>query len=422
MNIKLIPLLAVIFVAAGAVFALRDTLFSDRTPIKVGHLSYHSGDFAAFGAQFDGAADFTLQLINENPPLNRPFVTIHEDIGTVGEEEAAKRLVREENVEVLLNIAHNYETYRNWLRIQVRNNNGPLLPSVHGGAIDSEIGGVAGEPLFRGSPMDTAQSAAAMYQASESGIENVVIIATALDGMKAQMRTADQVAEELGINVLSKINMPAGKDSFGNVVAELSSLNPDAVIVFSVPEDGGKLVKATADAGLSLTFIGTSEWTAGEFPVVATMDAINQHENVWTIAFTNADSPAWRAYETLWNNSDFAELSDASNSYTMQYYDLLNVTALAIEAAGSTDASEWVQHVQAVSEAPGRRVYTYAEGIEALRNGEQINYSGITGEMDYTNTGVVSGLFGVFEWGSEDSLDRVGTLDDRAVMDLDRSN
>jgi hypothetical protein len=96
------------------------------------------------------------------------------------------------------------------------------------------------------------------------------------------------------------------------------------------------------------------------------------------------------------------------------------VTALAIEAAGTTNASVWTNYVRAIAEGPGTVVYTYQQGIEALRSGQEIDYSGISGEMNYTDTGVVSGLFGIFEWTNTGELVPVSYLDESQVMQLDR--
>ena len=140
---------------------------------------------------------------------------------------------------------------------------------------------------------------------------------------------------------------------------------------------------------------------------------------VVVIAFANADSPAWEFYAEQWDASPYADLAEATNSYALQYYDLLNVTALAIEAAGTTEASVWADYVRLVAEAPGTVVYTYQEGIEALRRGEDIDYSGVTGDMTYNETGVVSGQFGVFEWADTGTLQLVSVLDEAWVMALD---
>ncbi len=408
-------------IMVGCVLALgAGTNAQDNEPILVGHLTYHTGPFADVGPWFDGVTDFTLAIINQNPPLGRPLMAIHEDIGTIGEARAARKLVEFEGVEVLLNPAHGYGYYREWIQGYIADNNRPIMPSVHGGAINREIGGLAAEPLFRGSPMDSAQSVAAVIQAQLAGAENIVIVAAEIEGHQLQKNAAIGAAEQLGLTLLEVIEVQSELPNYTRTIEQIQSLNPDAVLVFTTAVDGGIIVKNAADAGLSEIIIGTSEWQGEEFLAAATMSAIEQHEAVWVVAFTHADSPAWDFYQPLWDNSEYADLAAAANSYNLQYYDLLNVTALAIEAAGTTDASVWVDYVPQVAEGPGKMVHTYQEGIEALRAGEEIDYSGVSGEMDYTETGVVSGLFGIFEWASAEELALVTVLDDRQVMELDR--
>jgi branched-chain amino acid transport system substrate-binding protein len=116
----------------------------DSNPIYVGHLTYHTGPFADVGPWFDGVTDFTLEIINENPPLDRELIVIHEDIGTIGEARAARKLIEFEGVHVLLNPAHGYGYYRGWIVNYIAANDAPIMPSVHGGAIERTIGGTAG--------------------------------------------------------------------------------------------------------------------------------------------------------------------------------------------------------------------------------------------------------------------------------------
>lgn len=414
-TILLVTLLVFALMAFSAV-----SFAQDDEPILVGHLTYHTGPFADVGDWFDGVTDFTLAIINENPPLGREMVSIHEDIGTIGEARAARKLVEFEGVEVLLNPAHGYGYYREWMVDHVANNDGPIMPSVHGGAIDRTIGGIAGEPLFRGSPMDSAQGVAAVIQAQEAGAETIVFVVTEIEGHQLQIDAAAPAAEILGLTVLDVVEIQSELSSYASAVDEIADLDPDAVIVFSTALDGGTFVADASDAGLSLMIIGTSEWQGDEFVGMATAEAMDQQEAVWVVAFTYAEGPAWDFYQPLWDDSEFVDLAPASVSYNLQYYDVLNVTALAIEAAGTTDASVWVEYVPAVAEGPGKTVYTYEEGVEALRNGEEIDYSGISGEMNYTDTGVVSGLFGIFEWNSDGDLELVTVIDETLVLELDQ--
>lgn len=89
---------------------------------------------------------FRAEYNNETPPLGREQVLINEDIGTIGEGRAARKLVEFDGVEILLNPVHGYSYYRDWLVGFVSHNDRPFKPSVHGGAIDRTIGGNPCQP------------------------------------------------------------------------------------------------------------------------------------------------------------------------------------------------------------------------------------------------------------------------------------
>ena len=395
-------------------------LAQEGEPILMGHLTYHTGPFNAAGDLFDGITNFVVDVINEDPPLGRPIEVLHRDIGTLGEAQVARRLLDSDGVEILLNPAHNYLSYRDFALDYVADNARPLMPSVHGGAIDAQYGGVASEPLFRGSPMDSAQGTAAVVYAHDQGAGSVVIVASEIAGSQLQKDGAVRAAEGLGMEVLADIDVQAQAPDFRSVISRIASLNPDAVVFFSPGEDGGTFVKNAAEAGNSWTIIGSSDWLLEEFPATATMSAIERHKAVLAAGFTHSDTPAWTQMETLWNASQYADVGEPSNSYALQYYDLIVLTALAIEAAGSTDPEAWSAKMYELSDGDGTKVYSYAEGIAALRAGQSINYEGVTGGMEYNETGVVSGIFGVFEWTDLNTLKQVGTVDGPTVLELDQ--
>lgn len=398
---------------ANPVFAAKD--------IKMGHLTYHTGEYGAFGEFFDGVTDFSLEIINETPPLGRNLTVIHEDIGTIGEARAARNLTDKKKVEILLNVAHGYDAYRKNLVKRIKFFKSPLLPSVHGGAIDAQIGGTAKEPLFRGSPMDSAQSAAAMLYAKEAGKKSVVLVSTTSPGHQLQMESAKKSAEKLGLDVLHTTSMQADWTDYSSVVDEVADKNADAVIMFTAPGNGGLFVKNAADAGHSWFIVGTSEWQESDFVSTATMDAIAKHDQVALSAYSHADNPAWNYYkERIESSTQASVIGDAANSYAMQYYDLLVTTALAIEKAGNLSAESWSQAMYEVTAGDGEQVYTYADGVTALRAGKEINYDGVTGSMEYTSTGVVAGLFGILKWADSDTLVEVSQADGDLVAELDQ--
>lgn len=410
---KKIPILtAALAMAASGAFA---------EDIKVGHLTYHTGEYGGFGEFFDAVTDFALEVVNEDPPLGRAMTPIHQDIGTIGEARAARKLVDSEGIDILLNAAHNYMSYRDYILGKIEGGGAPLLPSVHGGAIEAEFGGSAAEPLFRGSPMDSAQGAAALLHAANAGKTNVVFVATEAAGSQLQKNAAVKAAEKLGIEVKASIDIQPNQPNYRSVVSRIAGMDPEAVIVFSAPPDGGAFVKNAAEAGNSWFIIGTSEWQEPGFIQTATADAVAKHEEVVLAAFSNSGSPAWEFYEPKASGSAYAEkIGDVGNSYAIQYYDLIVATALAIEKAGSLDSEAWSKAMFDVTGGEGKIVHTYADGLAAIRAGEDINYDGVTGSMEYTGTGVPAGIFGIFRWQGEESLEQVALVDGDEVMNLDQ--
>lgn len=407
----------------SCVAAMAITLAAPATaerPIKVGHLTHHTGQYGGFGDFFDGITDFTVSVINDSPPIGRQITVIHEDIGTVGETRGVRRLLNDEKVDILLNSSHKYDDYREMLLKRIEFLKKPLLPSVHGGSIDPKLGGVGTEPLFRGGPMDTAQSIAASLHLSESGKQRIVFVSTTLKGHQQQRDAGIQAAEKLGLTVVGSVDIQPTWSDYTSVAKRVERMKPDAVVVLSAPQNGGLFVRNAAEAGFSWTIVGTTEWQETDFVETAGEKALDFHESVVLSAYAYAESPAWEFYRQAATTSPQADaIGDAANSYAMQYYDLLVLTALALEKAGSVDSDRWAEAMHSVSGGEGEVVHTYSEGIAALRAGKQINYDGVTGSMEYSETGVVSGLFGIFTW-SGGQLQRISTADGDRVAELDQ--
>ncbi|MEO0930078.1 MAG: ABC transporter substrate-binding protein [Pseudomonadota bacterium] len=388
--------------------------------IVVGHLTYHTGEFGAFGPFFDGVAEMVLSKINEDPPLGMPMRAIHQDLGTVGEARAARKLVDSDNVDILLNPAHSYLSYREFMLEKVAESGLPLMPSVHGGAIEGTIGGVAEEPIFRGSPLDTANGTAALLHVRDAGKQNVVIIATEVSGSQLQKEAAVRTAEAIGFEVLGDFDIQAGESNYRSVVARIARLNPEAVVMFSSPQAGGSFVKNAAEGGNSWYIVGSGEWQETEFYDTATKSALDQHEAVVLAANSHSDNPSFEPYMEFAQASAWIDdIGDPANSYAIQYYDLLVASALAIEKAGELNTASWTQAMYDVTGGEGEKVYSYEDGLAAIRAGNDINYDGVTGTMEFTNTGIVSGLFGIFQWQDDGTLTQVGSVDGDAVLELE---
>lgn len=361
-------------------------------PVTVCELAYYTGEFGAYGPSLTADVRFPIEeVINEDPPLGREWRLVSEDLGTVGEPQAARACLDLHDADVIVSIAHGYRTYRPFMIEHWAENDSPIVPSVHGGAIPGNLGGTAAEPIFRAQGLDEALGTTGILYAESIGASSVVIFATQVEGFQLAANAAQAAAESVGIDVLDRIDAPAEEPSYRAQVERIADLNPDVVILQVGPVEAGTIIKQATEAGLSLEWIGETGMVLQEFVETMGADVIDTQQGIGFAAFTFDDStPAWDYFSAAWDGAPGYgdEFGPATDLYHFSTYDVLVHTALAVEAAGSLKASEWAPAMRAVGSAPGTVCYTYLECLALIRAGEDVDYEGVTGSGDYTAGGV----------------------------------
>lgn len=361
-------------------------------PVAVCELAYYTGEFAAYGQSLTEDVVFPVEVvINEDPPLGRTWELYHEDLGTAGEAQAARTCLENREAEIVVSIAHGYRTYRDFMMDWWQENDSPLAPSVHGGAIPGNLGGKAAEPIFRAQGLDEALGMSGILYAETIDAENVVIFATQVEGFQLAANAAEKAAEAVGIEVLDRIDVQPEQPTYRAEAERIAELEPDAVIVQAGSVESATLIKQAAEAGLSLNWIGETGWIQTEFIETLGTEPIASQQGIGFAAFSYDDTtPAWDFFSQAWQNWPHSapEDEDPTGLYHFSTYDLLIQTALAVEYGGSYLASDWAPAMHEVGSAPGTVCYTYAECLELIRAGEDIDYEGITGNGTYTDGGV----------------------------------
>ncbi len=370
---------------------------SSSEPVTVCELAYYTGDFADFGDQLTGNLEFPInEVINTDPPLGREWQLVSEDLGTVGEGQAARACLERHEAEVIVSIAHGYREYRDFMIEHWADNDSPIVPSVHGGAIPGNLGGTAEEPIFRAQGVEAALGTSGIMYAETIGATNAVIFQTEVEGFTLASDAAEGAAEVVGIDILARIRTQASQPSYRAQVEEIADLDPDVVIVQAGTIDSGTLIKQAAEAGLSLQWIGETGWTSPEFMSTLGADLVSTQESIGYAAFAaDTTTDAWAFYEPAVIDAYGADVEDTdtpwatpNDLYMFSTYDVMVHTALAVEYAGSYSASDWAPAMRAVGSAPGTACYTYESCLALIRSGEDVDYSGVTGSGDYTDGGV----------------------------------
>ncbi len=92
-------------------------------------------------------------------------------------------------------------------------------------------------------------------------------------------------------------------------------------------------------------------------------------------------------FDSLFTDADPADVK--RNSFDSQNFDAVTLCALAAVAAGSNEGADIAEQIQAVASAPGDKYdfTTMADAITALQAGEDIDFEGVSGNMDLDDNG-----------------------------------
>jgi len=362
-------------------------------PVVVCELAYLTGDFSELGPQLSNDVIVPAEyVINLDPPLGRTWELYHEDlIGGGGEAQAYRRCVDQHGAEVVVSIAHGYRSYRDQYLEGVAENDGPVSPSVHGGSIPSNLGGTPEEPIFRAQGSDEALGHGAVLKAADLGVDDLVIFATEIEGFQLAANGAEGALPAKGIELAQRLNVPPGEATYRTSGQTIADLDPDAVIVQGDAVDAAILIKGALEAGYTGHWIGETGMILPEFIETLGTEPIAANDSIGFVA-PGADrtTPAWDFYSNLWAeaNVDNPEgWQDPDNSYHFGAYDVLVQTALAAETAGTYAASAWAPAMREVVSAPGEVCYTYADCLALIRDGQEVDYEGVTGSGDFTEHG-----------------------------------
>lgn len=367
---------------------------ADDGTVAVCELAYYTGEFASFGPGLTADVRFPIEeVINLDPPLGRSWELYNEDLGTLGEAQATGYCLEEHQAEIVISIAHGYQTYRDQMLTHWADNDGPLAPSVHGGAIPGNLGGSAAEPIFRAQGLDEGLGTSGALYAEQIGAARVVVIATETEGFQLAADAVTEAASALEIDVVARLDVPAERSSYDDAIAVLEAEQPDAVIVQASVLDSAALVRQAHGAGMTLRWIGETGWGQPSFVEALGSGPLTSQRSIGFAAFgPRLTTPAWDFYSNLWDETaGYGDTyGDPGDPYHFSAYDLLVHTALAVEAGGSYAASDWAPAMHAVGEAPGEICYTYASCLALIRSGEEVDYEGVTGSSDYGPGGVNS--------------------------------
>jgi ABC-type branched-subunit amino acid transport system substrate-binding protein len=193
--------------------------------------------------------------------------------------------------------------------------------------------------------------------------------------------------EQRGATVGAKVIYDPEQPSYNSEAAQLTAGNPDNFVIIDFPETFAKVGPALVRTGKwepERTFI-TDGLSSTDLVELIGSEAT---EGMLGTAPGTFSGDAPNAFDRLYTKAP----GPARNLFDAPVFDDVILCYLAAIAAGSTDGEALADAIVDVT-GPGGTKYTFQqlpEAIEALQNGEDIDYEGASGPIDWDENGDLS--------------------------------
>lgn len=257
---------------------------------------------------------------------------------------------------------------------------------------------------FRTAPTDVLQAQAVAQLISDDGGQRVAIMAL---NDPYGTGLADNIEKNLidsGVpsDQIEKIIYDPNAQSFNSEVDQVKNFNPDAVALVGF-EESAKIITRMHEVG-----IGPSDGMA-MYGVDGNMgNALGESVAKPLLDTIQGTTPLTDVGAAFQDRLKAVNPSLIDFNYAGESYDAVVISALAAEQAKSTAGTDIAANINSVTEG-GTKCTSYVECLPLVKAGTDIDYDGITGELDFNDSGEPSiGSYGKLKFGPENTLTTEG--------------
>ncbi|WP_182022138.1 ABC transporter substrate-binding protein [Haloquadratum walsbyi] len=363
------------------------TMGGDDGTLTIGALQPFTGGFDWIASNTKPAYNLAFSEIEEAGILGGMSLEANEQDSATDPQQALSGLQTLDSAGVPAVIGPSSSVMPNLIQ-PIQNNEVPVN-TVMAGTI--QLDDTGGEWLWRSVPSDAVGGAAAGKYAYEDLNHEKMALAYKNDkGSQSFSASVGEAFKSLGGSIVGEVPLPINASDYRSEIQELQQMDVDFVQMTAATEVSGLFMKNYDELG------------AGEdFNLALGNDVLTQS----FIETTGADvmegmigqAPAAGPANDQFAAS-FEEMhGEPPGTFSAAAYDAANLFALAFQSAGEVSRSVIPEHLPKIATPPGTEVTTFAEGKEALDNGDEINYTGASNPQNFDENGNVVGPFNVVQ-------------------------
>ena len=361
--------------------------------VKIGLLSDFTGDLAEYGPPNQDAAALAVKHVNDAGGVldGRMIEIIAADDGTseIISVDSARKLVNVDGVSAVIGPLGSGPTLAVANAVTIPNG----IPQVSSTASSPAITLLDDNDfVFRTNTSDAFQGVILAGLAYRLGYRSAGVLYINNAYGQGLANQFEESFEALG-GTAATVSHEDGQPSYASELARATAADPDVLVAVSYPVNGALYVREAIDGGAADTFLFVDATKSED--LISRAGAANL-EGTWGTAPEGIENDASvtfaREYEAAYGR--------APGPFNAQSYDAGAILALAVEAAGSDEPAAIRNALRQVANSPGTKIGPGAaelrRGIELLRSGQQINYQGASGPVDFDENGDVLGAIGIW--------------------------
>ena len=362
--------------------------------LKIGYLADFSGPLAEYGADIQTGVELAIKHINEGGGVNGQdvtFVTGDTRVDPTQSVEEARRLVDVEGVHAIVGPLSSTATLA--VADSVTGPGG--IPQVSPSATSPALTDAADDGyLFRTTGSDAVQGVVLAQLVESEGHSNVGVIFR--DDAWGQGLSEVFTANFSGTATLA--SYPAdGQPSYQAELKHAASNGAEVLVAMGFAETA-VFLRESIEFDIFTRFILTDGNKSED--LIAQLGAENLEGTVGTAPSSDPESASTQAWDAAYM-AEYGRLP--SLPFVREAYDAVITIALAAEAAGSTDGAAIRDQLVRISSPPGDAFVADAAGVkaalEAVRDGDDINYEGAATPIDWNAAGdVTSGFMEIYAY------------------------
>ncbi|ASC72137.1 Amino acid/amide ABC transporter substrate-binding protein, HAAT family [Halomicronema hongdechloris C2206] len=363
---------------------------ASRETVDLGALLPMTGDLQAFGETSLNGINMAVDDINaDGGVLGKTLAVNVGDTQTAAQPsiDAAQKLISLEGVVAIIGALSSGNTIPVAESITSKN----TIPQISSASTSPVITGLNDNDfLFRTVPSDAFQGVALAQIAREQELEQLAVIYINNDYGQGLAESFKAAFEAQGGTITGMVPYEQAQASYRGELQQLAQGDATALTLIGYPENGITILKQALEEGFFDSFVFTDGMKAPE--VIDAIGAETLEGAFGTAPQALTDSDAYQTFVSAYEAA-YGELPP--KPYIDTAYDATMLLALAIQKAGNTDGAAIRDALREVANAPGTKVGPgdWAVAVDALADGEDIDYEGASGALEFDDNGDVGGTF-----------------------------